>query len=343
MAAAVPCASWQSWITEPYLIDREVSLTLHWSAQIISFMIGGNYQEPCSLSQSFDDLISVSGNGRTPQPLLVDYEPPRVSRRQLSLQILLFLLTILSTWIVQGWAYSASVILILLFHEMGHYFAARYYRVPATLPFFIPFPLSLFGTFGAVIKMQGTIPNRRALFDIGIMGPAMGLVIALPATVYGIARSQVIQVTQLPGNIISLGDSVLFSVLARLIHGPLPDGYDLLLHPIGFAGWAGLFVTALNLLPMGQLDGGHIVYALIQHRSVVLYRIVFVAFAIFTIVGQHPQWVVFLAMVFFMIRLKHPPTLNDSLPIGRWRLVFGIAALLFFVITFPPIPVKLDF
>lgn len=265
------------------------------------------------------------------------------SRRQLGIQLLLFVLTVLSTAFAGGWAYSACLILILLFHEMGHYFAARYYRVRATLPFFIPFPISLFGTFGAVIKMQSTIPHRRALFDIGIMGPALGLVIALPATVYGIALSQVIQVKQLPDHTVSLGDSILFSLLAQWIHGPLPEGHDLLLHPIGFAGWAGLFVTALNLLPMGQLDGGHIVYALFRDKSVFLYRLVFAAFAIFTVIGRHPQWIIFLAMVFFMIRLKHPPTLDEELPIGRWRFAFGIAALLFFAITFPPIPIKLDF
>jgi membrane-associated protease RseP (regulator of RpoE activity) len=291
------------------------------------------------LSESFNEL--TRGDGRGPQPALLDYEPPQESRRRLRIQVLLFVLTVLSTALVGGWAYSGFVILILLFHEMGHYFAARYYGVRATLPFFIPFPLSIFGTFGAVIKMQSTIPNRRALFDIGIMGPAMGLVIALPASVYGIAMSQVIQVKELPQQVISLGDSVLFSVLARWIQGPLPEGYDLLLHPIGFAGWAGLFVTALNLLPMGQLDGGHIVYAMLQRKSVLLYRTVFAAFAVFTIVGRHPQWIVFLAMVLFMIRLKHPPTLNEDLPIGRWRFVFGIAALLFFAITFPPIPIKL--
>jgi membrane-associated protease RseP (regulator of RpoE activity) len=255
----------------------------------------------------------------------------------------LFVLTVLSTAFVGGWAYSAALISILLFHEMGHYFAARYYGVQATLPFFIPFPLSLFGTFGAVIKMRSTIPNRRALFDIGIMGPAMGLVVALPAAVYGIAMSQVIRVSELPDTTISLGDSILFSLLSHWIHGPLPQGHDLLLHPLGFAGWAGLFVTALNLIPMGQLDGGHIVYALFQSKSFVVYRLVFAGFAIFTVVGGHPQWILFLALVFFLIRLKHPPTVNEELPIGGRRFAFGIAALLFFAITFPPIPVKFGF
>jgi membrane-associated protease RseP (regulator of RpoE activity) len=135
-----------------------------------------------SLSNPLDELI-VNDNGRP--TWVADPSSDRRTRRRLVLQGLLFVLTVLSTALVGGWAYSGALILILLFHEMGHYFAARYYGVPATLPYFIPFPLAIFGTFGAVIKMQGIIPNRRALFDIGIMGPAMGLVVALPASVIG--------------------------------------------------------------------------------------------------------------------------------------------------------------
>ncbi len=155
------------------------------------------------MSNPLDELVPVSENGR---PVWVaDPLPDPKNRRRILLQVLLFLLTVLSTWALWGWAYSACLILILLFHEMGHYFAARYYGVPATLPYFIPFPLALFGTFGAVIKMQGIIPNRRALFDIGIMGPAMGLVVALPATVIGIAMSKVVQVNQLPDGVFRIG------------------------------------------------------------------------------------------------------------------------------------------
>ena len=276
-------------------------------------------------------------------PPVIETEPPRKTRKRLRIQIILFLLTILSTAVVAGLEYSIAIILILLFHEMGHYFTARHYGVRATLPFFIPFPLPPFGTFGAVIKMQSTIPNRKALFDIGIMGPAMGLVVALPATIFGIAKSQVIQVGLLPQQTTSLGDSLLFTFLAERIHGRLPEGYDILLHPIGFAGWAGLFVTALNLVPMGQLDGGHIVYALLKQRSVLMYQIVFAAFVIFSILGRHPHYVLFLAMVFFIIRLKHPPTLDDEQPIGTWRSVVGVLALLFFALIFTPVPIKFDF
>jgi len=293
------------------------------------------------LSNPLDELITVNENGRP--AWVANPSPDRKRHRRLTLQVLLFLLTVLSTALAGGWAYSACLILILLFHEMGHYFAARYYNVPATLPYFIPFPLGLFGTFGAVIKMQGIIPNRRALFDIGILGPAMGLVVALPATVIGIAMSKVIQGGQLPDGAFSLGDSILFSLIAHWIHGTLPQGHDLLLHPIGFAGWAGLFVTALNLLPMGQLDGGHIMYALFRQKSVFIYRLVFFSLAAFTVIARQPQWIFFLALTFFLIRLKHPPTMDEEVPIGARRFAFGIAAMLFFAITFPPNPIKLDF
>jgi membrane-associated protease RseP (regulator of RpoE activity) len=293
------------------------------------------------LSNPLDELVGVNENGRPAWVANPLPDPKR--RRRILLQLLLFVLTIFSTARSGGWAYSACLILILLFHEMGHYFAARYYGVPATLPYFIPFPYALFGTFGAVIKMQGIIPNRRALFDIGIMGPAMGLVVALPATVIGIAMSKVIPMNQLPDGILGLGDSILFSLIADWIHGPLPKGHDLLLHPIGFAGWAGLFVTALNLLPMGQLDGGHIMYALFRQRSVLIYRLVFFSLAAFTVIARQPQWIFFLALTFFLIRLKHPPTMDDEVPIGPGRFALGIAAMLFFAITFPPNPIKLDF
>jgi membrane-associated protease RseP (regulator of RpoE activity) len=265
----------------------------------------------------------------------------RKQRRQLILQVVLFLLTIVSTSMVGGVAYSAGLIGILLCHEMGHYFAARRYRVDATLPFFIPFPFNLFGTFGAVIKLQGAIPNRKALFDIGIMGPALGVVIALPATIIGIMLSHVTPITAAASdNMLSLGDSLIFMFLSRLIHGHIPEGSDLMLHPLGFAGWAGLFVTALNLLPIGQLDGGHIIYAIFQKRSLWIYRAVFILFAIVA-VAINRQWLFFVVLVYFLTRLKHPPTLDDNQPLGRARVIYGILALLFFLLTFPPIPIKM--
>ena len=188
--------------------------------------------------------------------------PP--ARRRLWLPPTLFVLTLMTTSAVGaleyglagGMLYSASLVLILLCHEMGHYLTARHYRVPASLPYFIPVPLPPFGTFGAVIKMGGRIPDRKALFDIAVMGPAMGLVLALPLAVLGIAGSTVTSLDSMPPGETLLGPSILFAFLIEWIHGPLAAGSGLQLHPVATAGWAGLFVTALNLLPMGQLDGG---------------------------------------------------------------------------------------
>jgi membrane-associated protease RseP (regulator of RpoE activity) len=267
------------------------------------------------------------------------------STRRILIHVLLFLLTIGSTVLAGGPAYSACLVLILFCHEMGHYFAARYYGVPATLPYFIPLPLfSPFGTLGAVIKMRGMIPNRKALFDVGIMGPLLGVVVALPTAVAGIALSKVVERSQV-GVSYALGDSILFTLICRVIHGPLPEGKDILLHPIGFAGWAGLFLTAINLAPMGQLDGGHIVHALFFRKSTKIYQAVFLGFTVFAValfvLYREMAWFFFLALIFFLVRLKHPPTLDDELPIGPRRFAFGIAALVFFAIALPPVPIKI--
>ena len=260
----------------------------------------------------------------------------------------LFVLTLMTTSAVGaleyglagGILYSVSLVLILLCHEMGHYLTARHYRVPASLPYFIPVPLPPFGTFGAVIKMGGRIPDRRALFDIAIMGPAMGLVLALPLAVLGIAGSTVTSLDSMPAGETLLGPSLLFAFLIEWIHGPLAEGSGLQLHPVATAGWAGLFVTALNLLPMGQLDGGHIVYALFHRGSSLIYRMVFFAFTLFAILVQ-PPWLLFLVLVFLLTRLRHPPTMDEHLPIGPRRFALGLLAILFLILSFPPIPISM--
>ena len=264
--------------------------------------------------------------------------------KQLILPVILFALTVLTTNLFGGFAYSVSLILILLCHEMGHYLTARYYGVPASLPYFIPSPLPPFGTFGAMIKMEGRIPDRKALFDIGIMGPAMGLIIAIPATVIGIALSEVTEIPQTGSSSINLrlGDSIIFSLIAQWIHGPLLENRDILLHPIGFAGWAGLLVTALNLLPMGQLDGGHIVYALFPRKSSFVYWFVLLALVCLAIVVEYPTWFFFPVLVYLLTRLRHPPTLEDEQPVGKKRTFFGILSILFLILSFPPVPIMMS-
>ena len=275
--------------------------------------------------------------------------PPDIpARKRLWLPPTLFVLTLVTTSAVGaleyglagGVLYSASLILILLCHEMGHYLTAHHYRVAASLPYFIPSPLPPFGTFGAIIKMGGRIPHRKALFDIAIMGPAMGLILALPAAVLGITWSIVTPLDSMPVGETLLGPSILFAFLIEWIHGPLAPNSGLQLHPVATAGWAGLFVTALNLLPIGQLDGGHIIYTLFHRRSSLIFHLVFFAFTLFAVLAQ-PPWILFLVLVYVFTRLRHPPTLDDHVPIGPRRFVLGLLAILFLILSFPPIPISM--
>jgi len=260
--------------------------------------------------------------------------------RSWRLNLLLFLLTCGATYLLGGAAYAASIMSILLFHEMGHYLQARRYRVPATLPYFIPMPFSPFGTLGAVIRMNNVGADRKALFDIGVTGPIAGLVVAIPVTLWGLATSQVVEVSAIREGSLYLGDSLLFSGLSRLVVGAVPEGHDLLLSPVAFAGWAGLFVTALNLLPIGQLDGGHVVYALLGRRSFAVSALAAVGFGL-TAIFVNPAWTVMVLLVLLM-GLRHPPTADDTVPLGRTRTGVGIASMVFFLLSFTPDPLRLQ-
>ena len=187
--------------------------------------------------------------------------------RRTIIHLVLFILTLLSTWLTGGLGYSIPIMLILLGHELGHYFMSRRHGMRATLPFFLPFPFSAFGTLGAVIRMESTIPSRKALFDTGAAGPLISFCLSIPAIVVGLRLSEAVPVSQLREGTIRLADPLLFSLIQRFVIGQVPENYDVILHPIGYAGWVGLFVTALNLLPVGQLDGGHIAYAFFGKRS----------------------------------------------------------------------------
>jgi len=163
--------------------------------------------------------------------------------------------------LVHGAQFAGTLLTILAAHELGHYIAARIHKVDASLPFFIPMPLlSPFGTMGAVIRMRGVIPTRRALLDIGAAGPLAGLAFALPLYAWGVAHSQTIPAD--PDHLVELGESVMIKVLDRLFAPPVPDGHVLVYSPVAFGAWGGFFVTMINLLPVGQLDGGHVAYAL---------------------------------------------------------------------------------
>ena len=256
-------------------------------------------------------------------------------RRNL-IHIILFILTVVSTWLTGGPGYSIAIMLILLGHEMGHYFMSRRYGIRATLPFFLPFPLSPFGTLGAVIRMESAVSSRKALFDTGVAGPLTSLLLSIPAIVIGLKLSEVIPASQLKEGTLRLADPLLFSFIQRLVIGGVPENYDVILHPIGYAGWVGLFVTALNLLPVGQLDGGHIAYALFGKRSRGVFIIAISVMAFITIF-YNPGWFLLLVLI-IVFGLRHPAPFDDVTPVdGKRKLLGGMAFLAFFV-SFTPAP-----
>jgi membrane-associated protease RseP (regulator of RpoE activity) len=250
--------------------------------------------------------------------------------------VVLFLLTILSTFIIGGPIYSLAILSILVAHEMGHYLASRKYGVPSSLPYFIPFPLPPFGTLGAVIKTRGAIPNRKALFDIGSSGPLCGLALAIPAVVVGLLLSDVVNVSQPVANSFSLADSPLFAVLQRLTIGATPPGTDVVLHPIAYAGWVGLFITSLNLLPTGQLDGGHIIYALFGRHSKIIFRLTLLTITLICLI-YNLGWLL-LVIILLLVGYKHPPPLDDFTPLDWRRKAVGALTFVIFFTAFTPIP-----
>lgn len=266
------------------------------------------------------------------------------------INIILFFATYASTFIT-GWVthgywqaglwYGTSIISILLAHEMGHYLMCQKYGIRATLPFFLPFPvpyLNPFGTFGAVIKMESRIPSRRALFDVAVAGPLAGLALTIPSIYFGIQLSKVVEITpEVSQGTIYLGESFLFAQLSKLAIGTLPAGKDVMLHPLAFAGWAGLFVTALNLLPIGQLDGGHVVYALLGRRHNFIATAALIAFGLICIFIYQGWFLLLLLLIWFGHR--HPPTLDET-PLDDKRIAIGIITLIIFALSFTPEPFK---
>ncbi|HHS49601.1 MAG TPA: site-2 protease family protein [candidate division Zixibacteria bacterium] len=239
-------------------------------------------------------------------------------------------------FLLKGLPFSASLLGILGVHELGHYFASRYHGVDATLPFFIPFP-TIIGTFGAFIKIKSAIPDRRSLFDIGFAGPLFGFIVAIPLLFVGIALSEVRQGVEIaPVGHFSLGSSILVWLAERIIHGGLPETAQLIIHPVGFAAWIGLWVTSINLLPIGQLDGGHIAYAVLGPKAYLLARWTWIA--LLPLAWLWPGWLVWAIVVLFLIKLRHPPTVFDWIPLDVRRRRLALLALAIFILTFIPKP-----
>ncbi len=330
-----------------------------------------NERFPSEPNTSIDVKYTVQGE----RAETAHAQSPPKTKRIPRIHIILFIATVCTTtmagFFLRGTlntalAFSATLLTILLFHEFGHYFMARKHHVDASLPYFIPGIPILIGTFGAVIKMRSVVSSKRSLFDIGVAGPLAGVAVAIPAIVLGLLFSEFIP---LPENIppgsgnYSLGSSLIFSALARLISGTPPPGHDLLLHPIAFAGWIGLLVTMLNLLPVGQLDGGHVTYAILgreTHRKIASFVLpgLFVLgllpipqliyFAKYQtmppewmqLMGRFgwPGWLLWFGILRFLIGTAHPPTRDEYLPLDRPRKIIGWVAVIVFILTFTPAP-----
>lgn len=227
--------------------------------------------------------------------------------------------------------YAGPLMLILVCHEMGHFLQSHRYGVYATYPYFIPFP-SLVGTMGAVIFMEPRMGNRRALFDIGITGPLAGLVPTIICCVIGVYTSNII-----PVKASDLGDPLIFTFIEYCLGKVPPPGTDIQINSIAFAGWVGLLITSLNLFPIGQLDGGHVLYALLRKKAHYVARFILYA-AIAYVLWKHLwMWLPMLALIFYF-GPKHPPTANDEEPIGIFRTILGWLTLAFVIVGFTPNP-----
>lgn len=302
----------------------------------------------------------------------------RVTKKnQVFIPVLLFLLTVATTAITgallggldpfeswdnfsYGFYYSFALLAILFCHEMGHYLYARYYGINVTLPYFLPFYLPLmfsFGTFGAFIRLKAPIPNKKALFDIGVAGPIAGFVVSVAFLIIGFLNipseaamwgfiSEIHPISENSTGVLTFGSTLLFDLLAQLTGRTYLPMYEMYHFPLVVAGWFGLLVTALNLMPIGQLDGGHITYAMFGSGAERIAILGFVAIIILNVVliseFQSFVYVLWPILILVFIRFKHPPTLDDSISIDKNRRILGYVAYIIFILSFSPMPVYLQ-
>ena len=321
-----------------------------------------------TLNEHFELLrTSLSEKGYIPMLRYVKGEhviyiikKPPVKKRPIWINIVLFIATIITTtlagsiqwvsiyeanlmdiispsYLVKGLIYfSVPLLLILGIHEMGHYFASKRHNVDSSLPFFIPLPPPfILGTFGALISTREPIPNRKALLDIGVSGPICGFLVAIPISFLGFFFMQQNPIYPVSD---AAGFTIMFPLVLQWISGFFSIPTDAIIHPTMFAAWVGVFLTAVNLLPVGQLDGGHVARALFKEKhkygswAVI---ILLVSLALFT---TYTGWLMFAFIILFLIGTQHQPPLNESSPLDTKRKIIGIIALIIFIISFAPIP-----
>lgn len=259
------------------------------------------------------------------------------------LNIVLFLATIITTIfagylnfgsIQLGVLFSLSIMTILTCHEAGHYIVSKSAGMITTLPYFIPVPGHFIGTFGAIIRMKSLVPSRITLLRVGMAGPLAGFVVALPITIVGIALSE-IQVAPEGVGYIKMGNSLLFLILANIIHPNIPQGADIFLHPMAFAGWLGLLVTSMNLIPVGQLDGGHVAYSVLLRKRRYLYIPIFAGLVALGLLWM--GWFVWTLLLFFFAR--RDPVIQDALtPLTMREKIYALLPLVVLILTFIPQP-----
>jgi membrane-associated protease RseP (regulator of RpoE activity) len=250
------------------------------------------------------------------------------------------LLPVLPDLIAQGMWYSVPVLSILGAHELGHYFACRYYGVNSSLPYFLPMPLFMTGTLGAVIRIRQPIPGKRALFDIGIAGPIAGFLVLIPVLIAGIQLSEVVPIPA-EASRVEFGEPLLFKMLAWLKFGHLSEGYTINGHPMVFAAWFGMLATTLNLIPIGQLDGGHISYAALGQRSLFVTVSALVGLVLLTFFATSwVVWLVLTALMLYFLGLRHPRVWDEDVPLDATRRWLAGFAIVMFSLCFTPVPIQ---
>jgi membrane-associated protease RseP (regulator of RpoE activity) len=244
--------------------------------------------------------------------------------------------------LLRGFWYSVPILAILGTHEMGHYLACRYYGVEASRPYFLPVPFLLTGTLGAFIRIRQPIPNKRQLFDIGIAGPIAGFLVAVPVLFAGMYLSRVVELPRdFQGSLFWLGEPILFKAAAWLTFGPVPDGFTVNMHPVAFAAWFGLLATALNLFPIGQLDGGHISYAVLGRKSTGV-TLAMVG-CLIGLTFWSLSWAVWAGLTILMLVTfgpRHPRTPDEDEPLDTTRKWLAFFAVVMFILCFTPAPIE---